>query len=149
MKIKGYIPADKKVATEVGVSFEYSIPLDDGYAKFTIRAKHTGSANVEFMAGAAKYNERTADRAKTKQKFAPEEGLAELAELYWDTVVISWETTAIDEDVSKTKPIVPSKENFIACMSNDLFVTVFVALQADCAKAANFRATDEAEVVKN
>lgn len=140
MKIKGYIPPDKKIGQEIGVEAEYFTE----FGRIYVRIKHTGTDNVTFRAALDKLQRQNDVRAKTGFKLPAEEARAEWASLYYDYAIISWSTDIVDEEVDADKPIEPSRDTFVKLMSIDLFDATLAQLIRDCEDRKLF--TKEAEV---
>lgn len=140
LKIDGYKPADKKIATELGTTFHYPTP----YGDITMIAKMTGKDNKPFVRAFSKLQRRhTTEENRGVDNV--ERQNRDYAECYHDHVVMRWSTTV----KSDGKELEPTRENFIDLMVSDALSYVFVEFMKDVAKAENFRAVEEDVAAKN
>ena len=139
--IDGYVPADEKVAAEIGIELKYRTR----YGEFNIRALSTGKHNVAFKKAAEKLNKRRQIQAKTGFVADSVDAVRDTLEVWHDTVVVSW-TTTVKIDGKKIKP---SKEAFVDLLSMEAFLGVFTALVEDCGEASNFSKAAEDETAGN
>ncbi|MBX5238621.1 hypothetical protein [Rhizobium sp. NLR22b] len=140
MQIDGFIPADKTIALEEGVTFVYDTP----YGNVTIISKIAGDDNEEFTQAFVKLSQRHQREAKLGQ-VDPVKQFSDIIRLYATTVVLKWSTTA----KSGGNAIEPSVDNFVSMMETTAFRRVFALFQEDCGDLANFRKAQEDEAAKN
>ncbi len=152
MEIKGYTPPDKKVASETGVAmgpYPVSVEDDEGNVteyQFDFVAKYSGTENKSFQRNAEKLRHKGDIRKKTNYKQTTEAALIEMLELWIDHIVVSWSTTVIDGDGNA---IESNRENFIALLSMDLFVGIYLSLQNDCGIYSKFTKKAEKKAGKS
>ena len=146
-QIDGYTPADPHMATEVGVELNYSTEVGPNVIDFNFRARSTGNENKAFQKAAEKLSNIRDVRQKTGFKQPVIDALKETLEIWYDHVIISWNTTVTQGG----KPIENTRENFISLFSHkdQIFIGVFNMLSSDCADVSNFTKEVEAEAVKN
>ena len=140
MQIDGFVPADKTIALEEGVTFHYATP----YGDVTVISKIAGDDNEEFTQAFVKLSQRHGREAKLGQVDHGKQ-FADIIRLYGSTVVLRWSTTA----KSGGKAIEPTIDNFVSIMEGPAFRRVFSLFQEDCGDLANFRKAQEEEAVKN
>lgn len=140
MKIDGFIPADKTIALEEGVTFHYATP----YGDVTVISKIAGDDNEEFTQAFVKLSQRHQREGKLGQ-VDPAKQFADIIRLYATTVVLKWSTTA----KSDGRPIDPTTDNFVAMMETTAFRRVFALFQEDCSDLSNFRKVQEEDIAKN
>ncbi|TBE67416.1 hypothetical protein [Rhizobium ruizarguesonis] len=140
MQIDGFVPADRAIALEEGVTFHYATP----YGDVTVIAKIAGDENEEFTQAFAKMSQRHQREARLGQ-VDPNKQFSDIIRLYAATVVLRWSTTA----KSGGKPIEPTVDNFVAVMEGQAFRRVFALFQEDCGDLANFRKAQEDAAAKN
>ena len=141
MNIDGYVPADPKTATEIGVELEYTT----NYGQFFIRTKSSGSLNTGFQKAAEKLATRRSIREKTGYKPSAIESLKETLGIWHDEVIISWNTTVKADG----KKIEPSRDTFIELFSMEVFLGVFSQLATDAGDLSLFTKEAEAAAAKN
>lgn len=141
MKIDGYTPPSKEIGIETGVEFEY----DSKYGKFHYRGKFAGDMNTGFQKAIAQHNKRMALRAKTGAESNPEAEYKELLGIWHDHVVASWATSV----KSGGQEIKPTRENFIALLSELPFRPWFQMIVEDCTNFELFAAEVVEEAAKN
>lgn len=140
MQIDGFVPADKTIALEEGVTFDYKTP----YGSVTIISKLAGDENEEFSQGFVKLSQRHA-RERKLGDVDPNKQFTDIIRLYATSVVLRWSTTA----KSGGKAIEGTTDNFVALMESQAFRSVFSLFQEDCSDLANFRKAAEDEAAKN
>jgi len=140
MQIDGFVPVDRAIALEEGVTFHYATP----YGDVTIISKIAGDDNEEFTQAFVKLSQRQARESKLGNN-DPVKGFADIIRLYASTVVLRWSTTA----KSGGKPIETTDDNFVELMQTPAFRRVFALFQEDCSDLANFRKAQEEEAAKN
>lgn len=140
MQIDGFVPADKTIALEEGVTFHYATPCGD----VTIISKIAGDDNEDFMQAFTKLTQRQDRERKLGQVDAVKQ-FSDIIRLYGTTVVLKWSTTA----KSAGKPIESTVDNFVSMMETPAFRRVFALFQEDCSDLANFRAKQEEKAAKN
>ncbi|ASY62530.1 hypothetical protein SJ05684_c10730 [Sinorhizobium sojae CCBAU 05684] len=140
MQIDGFVPADKTIALEEGVTFVYDTP----YGNVTIISKIAGDDNEDFTQAFVKLSQRHDRERKLGQVDAVKQ-FSDIIRLYGTTVVLKWSTTA----KSAGKPIESTVDNFVAMMETPAFRRVFALFQEDCGDLANFRAKQEEDAAKN
>jgi len=140
LKIDGYTPADKKIATELGTTFHYRTP----YGEITIIAKMTGRDNKPFVRAFQKL-QRLHTGQENRGEDNAEQQNRDYAECYHDHVVIRWSTTVKSDGVE----LQATRENFVDLMTSEALGPVFVEFMREAAKADNFRAVEEQAAAKN
>lgn len=140
MQIDGFVPVDRAIALEEGVTFHYKTP----YGDVTIISKIAGDENEEFTQAFVKLSQRHGREAKLGQ-IDPVKQFGDIIRLYASTVVLRWSTTA----KSGGKAIETTDDNFVALMEGPAFRRVFSLFQEDCSDLANFRKVQEEEATKN
>lgn len=140
LKIDGYKPADKKIATELGTTFHYPTP----YGDITMIAKMAGRDNKRFVRAFQKLQRRHTTE-ENRGVDNTERQNRDYAECYFDHVVIGWSTTVKSDGVEVTA----TRENFIDLMVSEALSYVFLEFMKDVAKADNFREVEEEAAAKN
>ena len=114
--------------------------------QFDFVAKYSGTENKAFQRGAEKLRHKGEIRKKTNYKQSTADALREMLELWHDHIIVSWSTTVIDGDGNA---IESNLDNFVALLSMDLFVGVYLSLQNDCGTYAKFSKKSEEKAGKN
>lgn len=140
MIIDGFVPVDRAIALEEGVTFHYATP----YGDVTIISKIAGDDNEEFTQAFVKLSQRHVRESKLGNN-DPVKSFSDIIRLYASTVVLRWSTTA----KSGGKAIETTDDNFVALMETPAFRRVFALFQEDCGDLANFRKAQEEEAAKN
>lgn len=137
LQIDGYTPPDKEIALEQGVTFDYELK----FGSITIRSKMAGRENVQFRLAMQAFDQWMQRRKNLNKGGIDNEADERLAQLAYDKLVISWETTI----TSGNKPIAPTRESFVALMTSDACRHVLPVYLQDAGDEEAFRPLDADE----
>lgn len=130
--IDGYVPADKTIALEQGVSFVYPTR----YGDITIRSRLADRNNAQFRLAMQNHTQWSQRRKNVTKGQIDHEADDRFIGLVHDTLVIAWSTTI----KSGGKAIEPTRANFVDLLKSPATRGVLELLLEDASDEDHFRA---------